>query len=332
MQCRSRRRARAARSLTSPRTRRAASLTSSGTDNKNEQSGQSRKTFPRQSRAPAGWRRRPPLRAVLAQRRHSSHRRRQLPSLAPDGLPGQAVREGPRPRLGGRRRRDQEPRRRAAAAARGAGLADDGGRPQRRRLLGAGRGLDGGLLRGPRRGDRRPPCRPGDPHRLADHHRGRILHRRDHRRLRCSTPRNPPRRGEPRRPANRVRRAARGARAAPRAGTRAVHRALLRQRAPQRRRHPPDGAGPRRPDLAGPARLDRRDRRLSQRDGRLHHAGHVRARARAGVGALRPGRCLARRLRALQAVGDRGRLSAGAPGAGARRRAVRGRRDSRTRP
>ena len=86
---------------------------------------------------------------------------------------------GPRPRLGAGRRRRVRRREADARRARGAGLADHRGRAGRRPSAAPASpaSMIDFLDARRRRGDHRAAGRPGDPHRLADHHRGRLLHR-----------------------------------------------------------------------------------------------------------------------------------------------------------
>ena len=83
--------------------------------------------------------------------------------------------------------------------------------------------------------DRRQPRRPGDPHRLADRHRGRLLRQPRHRRLRPREPGDRRRRRNPDEPKTVFGLILAGLKARRAAGRRALHRALLRQRPPQRR-------------------------------------------------------------------------------------------------
>ena len=120
--------------------------------------------------------------------------------------------------------------------------------------------------------------RPDDQDRLADDHGGRLLlpARRRHRRpvLRRPAARRP----APGRPAHRLRLPRRRAATAAGRGCRPLHGALVRQRARQRRHHPPRGhrargrAGPR------PGCVGRGARLLPQRHGRPHHPSHRRRR------------------------------------------------------
>ena len=116
--------------------------------------------------------------------------------------------------------------------------------------------------------------RSGDPHRLADHHRGRLFHRSGVGQVQPDASRHRRRRAQHRRAEDRVRADPRRADAPARRRHRAVHGDVLRQHSPQRpchrrRRHRAGRAG--RP---GPGRLDREQCRLSERHGRPHHAGH----------------------------------------------------------
>ena len=144
-----------------------------------------------------------------------------------------------RPRLGDRRRRRARRRRGDARKAQGAGLADDGRRAGGATLSTAhvtGAMID--FLHARRcRGDPRHARRAGDPHRLADHHRGRLLHRAGDAGFRSAPSRHRRRRRAFRRAEDRVRPDPRRTEAPPRRGHRAVHRDVLRQHSGQRPRH-----------------------------------------------------------------------------------------------
>ncbi len=231
-------------------------------------------------------RRRPPLprgervRADLRPRGRAgadrAFRCRRLPPRARSHVPRPSARGGPR-RVGAVRGRRPVVRRGHARRP----LRP--GRPLHARHHRPRRHLDG-----PRgRLDRRVPFRPRRPRgghrqarpprhrdRLAHHHRGRLRHRRCHRRLRSA------RRGHPRRP--------RGLRLPPQrhgpadrgpasaAGCRhpGVHGHVVRQHPGQRPRRPRRPPGLRGAPRCGAGRLDRRERDVPELDGRPHHAGH----------------------------------------------------------
>ena len=147
-----------------------------------------------------------------------------------------------------------------------------------------------------------------DPDRVADGHRGRLQHRRRHRRVRRGQPGRVARPRARRGAADRVRPDHRGAAAPPEARPGAVHGHVLRQPAGQR---PADQAGVHRVRPAarpGARRLGRARGALPQLDGRPHHAGDDRRRPGRGPGAVRDRRPLAGGLRAVHPVGARGLL------------------------
>ena len=101
---------------------------------------------------------------------------------------------------------------------------------------------------------------------------------------------------------------------------RAVHRHVVRQHSRQRPCLRERGRRARRVGRSRALRLDSRQGRVPQFDGRPHHAGDRRPRARDPQGSLRRRGQLAGVLRRVPPVGGRGPLPGRAAGAGERRR------------
>ena len=190
-------------------------------------------------------------------------------------------------RLGRRRRRPAQPHDEGRPRAPGPPL--HGRRAQPRRRARPRRRRDGRLpLRARRPGTRaRPAHRRAHPHGLADHHRQRLPA--GPARAARSTPTTSTSAGRPARarpPAHRLRLPRRGAGPPPPGRPAAVHRRLLRQHAPQRRRRPGGRRRLRPAARRGAGPLDRRPRRLPEQHGRPDHAAHdARASARRSPGA-----------------------------------------------
>ena len=214
-----------------------------------------------------------------------------------------------------------------AREAQGAGLADDGRRagggydqcPRHR--------LDDRFRQALRyRGDSRRARRARHPHRLADRHRGRLLHLAGDAAFRSRPSRHRLRRAARRRAEDGLRTDRRRPQAPPRRGHRAFHRDVLRQHPGQRPRHRERRRRPRRACRSRTRALDSRQRRLSQFHGRPHHAGDDRPRTRHSARQVRPRGQLAGLLRGVPAMGGGGQVPSRAAGAGDGRRHVHLRR------
>ena len=135
---------------------------------------------------------------------------------------------------------------------------------------------------GRHRGDHRQARRSGDPHRLADHHRRRLLHRSGHRQ--DSIPTHPDivaDAANPDSPKTVFGLILAGLKRAARPRHAALHRDVAATTFPTTATSPPTPwCGLAKLVDPGLRRLGRRQRRLPQRHGRPHHAGHHRPRAR----------------------------------------------------
>jgi hypothetical protein len=151
-------------------------------------------------------RRRAHIRQVGPEGRHRPFRRRQLPPGAPGGLSRCALQCRAGFRLGDRRCGRFALRRGDACEACKPGLSDDGGRAGQQPHRRACHRRDDRLSQARRRGgDGRTARRSCHPHRVADDHRGRLLHRSGVGRIQSRPSRDRSRRREPGRSEDRVR-------------------------------------------------------------------------------------------------------------------------------
>ena len=167
-------------------------------------------------------------------------------------------------------------------------------------------------------------------HRLADRHRGRLLHLAGDAAFRSRPSRHRLRRPACGRAEDGLRTDRRRAQAPPRRGGRAFYRDVLRQHSGQRPRHGERRRWPRGACRSGTRALDSRQRRLSQFHGRPHHARDDRPGTRDSARQVWPRGQLAGILRRVPAMGGGGQVPSRAAGAGdgrshihLRRRALR---------